>query len=207
MTTVIGLDLSLVCTGLTRIDHKTRHGTEGTEVRTQLVTSRGHRTDHRSVKGARIRGIRDNVMTRIPRNTSLVVLEGISYASNNPGTDERHHLWWLISDACDHLGIPLTVCPPSTLKKFTTDNGAAKKAAVVAAVARMWPHVDLPTDDAADSLGLATIGAQHTHIPLPFPVLERHKLALTKIEWPQLQSNADTVKDTPDTANQDRQKR
>ncbi|GGG04317.1 hypothetical protein GCM10007304_18040 [Rhodococcoides trifolii] len=199
MTTVIGLDLSLVCTGIAHI------ATNRPDPIVHLVTSRGHRTDTRATKGARIRDIRNRIMNTIPRNTTLVVLEGISYASNNPGTDERHHLWWLISDALDHLDIPLAVCPPATLKKFVCDKGNAPKAAVVAAIARMWPTTELPTDDAADSLGLATIAAQHTKIPLPFPILERHKLALTKIDWPpQLRTDADTVISTPTTNQQDR---
>ncbi|WP_139812900.1 hypothetical protein [Prescottella equi] len=185
---IIGIDPSLTSSGLAILGatpNPTIH----------LIGQPGFKDDPRHIKGQRIRTIRTRIMNLVPRNTTLAVIEGRSYGHNLPGTDERSHLWWLISDALDHLKIPVAVCPPTTLKKWATDNGAARKPAVITAIERMWPGIQLPENpsapraerkaDAADALALATIGAQHSTWRMPYPVLERHKLAITKIAWPQ----------------------
>lgn len=184
---VAGIDPSLRCSGVTIL---------GTHPQPQihLIGQDGSNDDPRHIKGARIRHIRTRIMDLIPRNTTLAVIEGRSFGNNLPGTDERSHLWWLICDALDHLKIPIAVCPPTTLKKWATDHGHAKKPEVIAAIEHMWPGIQLPENpkakrderkaDSADSLALATIGQQHLRMPMPYLVLERHKLALTKIVWP-----------------------
>lgn len=197
--TVVGLDPSLVSFGVTCLTH-------GHDPITHLATSRGSRTDTWQDRQTRITQHRNNVMRLIPRNTELACIEGPAYSRGaDPGAWDRAHLWWLIIDALTALQIPYAVVPSTTLKKHICDRGNAKKAEVVAAIARMWPNLQLPTDDAADAAALATIAAQHCGYPLPFLILERHKLALAKIVWPQLTPDGDTLADVPaHTADQNR---
>lgn len=189
--TVVGLDPSLVSFGVTTL-------TPGHDPHTHLANSTGHRDDTWQQRQTRITQHRNNVMALIPRNTQLACIEGPAYSRGaDPGAWDRAHLWWLIIDALTALRIPYAVVPSTTLKKHICDRGNAKKAEVVAAIARMWPNLQLPTDDAADAAALATIAAQHLGYPLPFLVLERHKLALAKIDWPQHPTTGDTLAAVP----------
>ncbi|MBF6298256.1 hypothetical protein IU459_11960 [Nocardia amamiensis] len=178
MTTVVGIDHSLSDTGIAIIR-------PDTQPELLTVSSSGKNTDDRPTRGRRMREMRTAIMDNIPRDTSLAVIEGMSFGHNQPGQDRIHHLWWLISDAFDHLGLPLAVVPPNTVKKWAADDGRAKKPAVRAAISEMWRGLRIPNSDTADALCCGTIGAQHLGLPLPYLVLERHRLALSKIEWPQ----------------------
>jgi crossover junction endodeoxyribonuclease RuvC len=191
VTVVVGIDPSLTSTGIATI-------TNNGNAETTLVRTDGNiYTDAPHVTRARIRSIRTRVMDLIPRNTHIVAIEGRSFGHNQSGTDQRVHLAYLIADACDHLGLPTVQVPPSTLKKWICDNGNANKAQVLDATTRMWPHTHIPNDDAADGLCLATLTRQHLGLPVPYLVLERHKLALAKIDWPQLAADGDTLTAVP----------
>lgn len=178
MTIVCGLDPSLTSTGLAilRTDHTPRLHT---------IASTGRKSDSWSQRQARLHTLRNDVMALIPRDTTLAVIEGPSLASTGTGQHDRAWYWGKLFDAFTHLRIPVAVCPPTTRAKWATDRGNAGKADVAVAVARMWPGVEIRGDDQADALAFASIAAQHLHLPVPYRVLERHKLAVAKIEWPE----------------------
>ncbi|WP_282775798.1 crossover junction endodeoxyribonuclease RuvC [Nocardia sp. CC201C] len=177
MTTVVGIDHALGRTGIAiiRDDH---------DPDLRAVTSTGKSTDTHSARARRMISMRNQIMREIPRDADLIVIEGLSFGHNQPGQDRIHHLWWLIVTACDRIGLPLASIPPTTMKKWATDNGQAKKPDVLAAISGMWPGVRLPNNDLADALGCATAGAQHLGMPVRYLVQERHTLALSKLVWP-----------------------
>lgn len=177
MTTVVGIDHSLSRTGLAIIR-------DDADPELITVASTGKDTDTRLQRGQRMREMRTAIMDQVPRDTVLAVIEGMSFGHNLPGQDRIHHLWWLLADAFDLLRIPLAVIPPNTLKKFTTDDGWADKPKMRAGLSVMWPGLRIPNHDAGDALAAATAGAVHLGMPLLFLVLERHRLALSKLEWP-----------------------
>ncbi|MBH5146313.1 crossover junction endodeoxyribonuclease RuvC [Rhodococcus erythropolis] len=177
MTGIIGWDLSLTGTGISRIQP---NGTANT----WRVASTGRKGATLAQRNQRLIKIRNEVMAHT-READLIVVEGPAYGMRSQaGTHDRSGLWWLLVAAAMHQKIPIVECPPTTRAKAMTDRGNADKSSVVAAVARMWPTVEFKSDDEADALALATIGAIHYRYPVPFLVLERHKLALTKIVWP-----------------------
>lgn len=179
MTIVVGVDHSISRTGLAviRDDH---------DPELISIASSGKDTDPRIVRGRRMREVRDAIMDQVPRAAALAVIEGMSFGHNYPGQDRIHHLWWLLADAFDALRIPLAVIPPTTLKKFAADHGFATKPKMRAALSVMWPGLHIPNHDAGDALAAATAGAQHLGMQMRYLVLERHRLALSKIEWPQV---------------------
>lgn len=197
---IVGIDPSLTSTGIAFHTGTTEHA------ETTLVRTAGNVfKDPPHITRARIRTIRTRVLDLIPRNTHIVAIEGRSFGHNQAGTDQRVHLGYLIADGCDHLGIPTVQIPPTTLKKWICDNGNANKSDVYAATKKMWPTTHIPNDDAADALCLATLTAQHLRQPVPHLILERHHLALAKVDWPQLPTIADTITEVPhETAHQER---
>ncbi|MRH86028.1 hypothetical protein GFY24_00860 [Nocardia sp. SYP-A9097] len=185
MTIVVGIDPSLTGTGLAVI------GTTPTgdpwaldPVRLHTIASRGKRSDTWDMRAARLVQLRNDTMHLIPRDTALAVLEGPAFGAQGAGQHDRSWYWGKLFDALTSLGIPVAVCPPTTRAKWATDKGNAGKADVAMAITKLWPALDIRGDDQADALCHASIGAQHLGLPVPYRVLERHKLALSKIVWP-----------------------
>lgn len=179
---VVGIDPSLTGTGLAVLT------TNGRRIDTALRTigSTGKRSDTWPMRAARLTKLRNTVMRHVPRTATLAVLEGPSYGSSTPGMHDNAWYRGKLYDALVSLGIPTAVCPPATLKKWATDNGNADKDAMSVSVSALWPIVEWRNDNEVDGLGLASIGAQHIGMPVPYLILERHKLAISKVEWPTI---------------------
>lgn len=173
---VVGIDPSLTGTGLAIITNNTPQ--------LHTIASRGKRDDTWQQRAHRLTELRNNTMGLIPRNTELCVIEGPAYAAQGAGIHDRAGYWWMLYQALTALKIPTAVCPPTTRAKWATDKGNAGKADVAMAITKLWPNTTIRGDDQADALCFATIAAQHLKHPMPYLVLERHKLALTKIVWP-----------------------
>ena len=180
MTRVTGIDPSLTGTGLAVLT--STGGRVDTMLRT--VGSTGKRSDTWAMRGARLTKLRNETMRWVPRDTTLAVMEGPAYGVQGSGIHDRAGYWWMLYQALTALKIPVAVCPPTTRAKWATDKGNSGKADVAVAVSRLWPVVEWRGDDEADALALASMGAQHIGMPVPYMVLERHKLAVSKIEWP-----------------------
>lgn len=180
MTRVTGIDPSLTGTGLAVLT------SNGSRVDTALRTvgSTGKRSDTWAMRGTRLTKLRNEVMRWVPRDTTLAVIEGPAYGVQGSGIHDRAGYWWMLYQALTSLKIPVAVCPPTTRAKWATDKGNSGKADVAVAVSRLWPVVEWRGDDQADALALASMGAQYIGMPVPYAVLERHKLAVSKIEWP-----------------------
>lgn len=185
MTTVIGLDPSLTGTGLAIITTTPPHDPWLLDpVRLHTIASTGKKGASWQQRHDRLVKLRNDVMGLIPRDTRLAVIEGPAFAAQGQGVHDRSWYWGKLYDALMSLGIPVAVCPPATRAKFATDRGNAGKADVAMAISGMWPGLGIRGDDQADALCFASIAAQHIGLPVPYRVLERHKLALSKIEWP-----------------------
>ncbi|KJF21941.1 hypothetical protein C7T36_18345 [Rhodococcus sp. AD45-ID] len=176
---VVGIDPSLTGTGIAIIINNTPQ--------LQTIASRGKRDDTWQQRATRLTDLRNRTMNLIPRNTELAIIEGPAYAAQGSGNHDRAGYWWMLYQALTALKIPTAVCPPTTRAKWATDKGNAGKADVAMAIAKHWPETTIRGDDQADALCFATIAAQHLNHPMPYLILERHKLALTKIAWPQMQ--------------------
>lgn len=195
MTVVVGIDPSLTSTGVAIYEAADEWHSRDPQLHT--VASRGYRDDTHTQQLERLIDLRNRTMALVPRNTTLAIIEGPSFASQGSGQHNRAGYWWMLAQALHALGIPTAVVPPTTRAKWATDKGNAGKADVAMAISKLWPNVNIHGDDQADALCFASIGAQHYGLPVPYLVLERHKLALAKIAWPQLSSSGDTLTSVP----------
>lgn len=154
MGEVIGIDVSLTCTGVA----SSKEWTVGLKGSTE-----GCVLD-------RVRLMRDRVLLRVPRDVDLVVIEGMAVAAGaGTGTAsglivERGALLWMIIDQLDRWGgCPIALAAPTTLKAHWAGSGRATKTEMMTS-ARQLPWFAGGPDEAdalaACSAGLASLGRQ-----------------------------------------------
>jgi Holliday junction resolvasome RuvABC endonuclease subunit len=153
LTRVIGLDLSLTQSGWAWSDAETAEAPITAICPKFPATPTDPLLEIKRLKHI-LNWVRD--MVKPPQET-LVVLEGISFASKSAVADQiagMHYLirFWLFQCDIDYL-----VVAPSTLKKFVLGTGAGKKEQMLKAVFQRW-GMDLQTSDEADAVGLVYIG-------------------------------------------------
>lgn len=195
MRKVLGLDLSISCTGVAG----TLTGTGGSGWAGIIPT-----TPYRKRKtGEPIQEERNRVAqlhVRIShiaatlkdcylQGVDLVVMEGLAFDSNDTGRQSAG-LAWIVRHQLASLGIPYALVPPTTLKRYATGSGGATKGEIIATVTRWIPGIldDVPVglrDNAADATVLALMGQhyldQHVTISSDLRIA-----ALGKCYWPEL---------------------
>jgi len=90
-------------------------------------------------------------------DAELVLIEGPAFAMNDPGSQERSGLAYLIRMALWEKNIPVLLPAPNQLKKFAAGSGAAKKEMVIKEVFRNWGY-EAADNNQADAIALALIG-------------------------------------------------
>lgn len=166
---VAGIDISLTSTGV------------ATLAGTTAITSVGHRTDDLATRQRRLTLITGRVLTAVG-TVDLAVVEGPSHHSVGGSVWDRAGLWWRITTALMSRQIPVAVVPPSCRAKYATGSGAARKAAVLAAVAARY-GVTPQTDDEADALVLRAMGLDRLGHPLA-EVPSVNRGVLDACQWP-----------------------
>lgn len=170
---VIGVDLSLTCTGIAGAgwtDH----------VRPKNLT--GH---------PRLAFLVEHIGSYL-RHADLVVFEGPSFG---PGVKHRHEdlagLRVMMRHWCWKRGIRYAVVPPSNRALYATGRGNAAKGEVRTAVAdRYGIHTEgRARYDEADALVLAAMGLHHLGHPLA-EVPDRNATALIGCQWPDTEGLA-----------------
>lgn len=169
---VIGLDLSLTCTGVA--------GAEWTDhIR---PTTRGHQ---------RLAYLLDAIGTFI-RHADLVVIEGPSFGG---GVKHRHEdlagLRVMTRHWCWTHNIPYAVMPPSCRALYAAGKGNAAKGEVRTSVADRY-GIELEGRaryDEADAYALCAAGLDWSGHPLA-PVPEKNRTALDGTVWPDRQAVA-----------------
>lgn len=101
---------------------------------------------------------RKDALDKIYPGCKLVVIEGLSFGSNDPSAQERAFLHYSLREDLLRNGVQCVVCPPTTLKKFVTGSGAAKKDQMLLEVYKRW-SLTAKNDNEADAIGLCMIGA------------------------------------------------
>ncbi|WP_030173197.1 hypothetical protein [Streptomyces sp. NRRL S-813] len=165
---VIGLDLSLTCTGVA--------GEGWTDTIRPRTGLRGH---------PRLAFILERVTEHI-RGADLVVIEGPSFGG---GVAHRHEdlagLRVMVRHACWRRSIPYAVIPPSCRALYATGKGSGSKGAVRDAVrTRYGVDCDGPGRyDQADAYTLCAMGLHHLGWPLAV-VPDTHRRGLDGGQWP-----------------------
>lgn len=165
---VIGLDLSLTCTGIA--------GAGWSDiVRTK---KRGDDRLHHLV----------TVVGDFIKNADMVVMEGPSFGHGAlAGHEDLAGLRVLVRQYCYRHRIPYGVVPPSSLKMFATTRGNAAKGEVRTAVAERYGHhtEGVGRYDQADAYTAMAMGLHHLGHPLA-DAPERALRALDGCAWPEL---------------------
>jgi crossover junction endodeoxyribonuclease RuvC len=165
---VVGLDLSLTCTG---VAVATQDGAI-----TDRITSSPARTVRKGdppltlqERAERLRRICHQIRGHITY-ADLVIIEGPSYGSDTPYMHDRSGLWWLVVADLRNLGYTVVEVAPKCRIRYALGKGAGSKDDVLSAVIRRYPHVDVNGNDEADALILAAMGARFLRHPLERPV-------------------------------------
>lgn len=164
---VIGLDLSLTCTGVA--------GPGWSDI---IRTKR--RGDDRL--NHLLAAVADFV-----KRADLVVMEGPSYGhANLAGHEDLAGLRVLVRQYCYRRHIPYGVVPPSSLKMFATGRGNATKGEVRSGVADRYGHhtEGVGRYDQADAYTAMAMGLHHLGHPLA-DVPDRALQALAGCAWPE----------------------
>lgn len=131
----------------------------------------------------RLLWLRAQVMTMVQENDQhIVYIEGYSFSSRNSHAHGLGELGGVIRLSLYERGIPYVDVPPSSLKKYATGKGNARKELVlVEAVKRLeYPGAN---DNEADALWLRALGMEHQGSPT-VEVPKVHRKALEKIGDP-----------------------
>lgn len=176
---VTGIDLSMTSTGVAWI------GADG-DTLTRSVTSKGKATDDLEARATRIRRLTEDIAYQVPFG-ELVVIESPSFGSAGAGTWDRSGLWWsVVLFLMDENSNGIAMVAPTTLKKWLTGSGRAEKNTVGVHVGRLFPTTEIKTDDEADALGLAHLGACKLGLPVSRLAIHNDKaLAEVKAQWPR----------------------
>lgn len=180
MTTIIGIDASLVSTGLARIT------TDGTDWLAETGCAQSKPTSTTVAgRAARVRRIVADVLDFVLPCDVAVLEAPIFGGSFGQGTFERGWLWGAIASKLVEHSVPVLDVAPKTRASFAAQAGGADKAAVALAVGRMWPHwtpgVSAGVNDQADALALASIGVVLVALEPPFAMPAYRTKALAKI--------------------------
>ena len=177
--TVVGIDLSLTCTGIAIAKY-------GTITETTTVKSKGARGDSLEDRRMRLLGIRmgiEEILHPRRRTIDLIVIEAPSFGSVGGSQHDRSGLWWQLVDEWIDYGIAQVT--PMQRAKYGTGKGNSAKADVHAAVKANYAREDLPirTNDEADAVLLAAMGARHLERPVDV-VTPEQLAAMDKVDWP-----------------------
>lgn len=176
MTRILGIDPSLTATGLALIDTEDRIVPD-----TWVITSKGKTSDTLAQRQSRLDRIAHGVTVL---DADLAVIETPAHNQTTGHHHDRSGLWWLIVGGLLARDIPVVEVATTTVKKYATGKGNAPKDAVLLAVARRFPHVDIPDNNAADALVLAALGYDHlTGQPL-VDLPQANRYALDAVAWP-----------------------
>lgn len=182
MSTIVGIDPSLVACGVAILKHPSLADTPN---RPQLHTigETGRKGATTAERALRLRRQVHRVLKAVPDTATLAVIEGPAYAATHGGIHERAGLWWALYVGLAARRIPVAVCPPQTRAKFATGKGNASKTEVLDAMRHHWTTATIRNDNESDALALATAGGMRL---LWWPTeQDHHEDALAAIEWPE----------------------
>lgn len=89
----------------------------------------------------------------------LMVIEGYAHAAKH-GREQAGELGGVVKSEAYDAGIPVLVVPPTSLKKYVTGSGNAKKNVMLQQVYKRW-NEEFTDDNKADAFALRQLGMQY----------------------------------------------
>jgi len=179
---VLGVDQSLTMTGIAKIS---AHGSVAVSRIASAATDPG---DLRATRD-RIRMIVGSVLVFAPA-ACLSVIEAPIVMRNGQGGAQLERAW-LFGLLVDQLLLrgPVVQVRTTTRAMYATDNGAAKKPEVLAAMRSKFPDLVIRDDNEADALALACMGATYLGSPIDGPTSKKQQQAMTSTVWPPMKES------------------
>ena len=173
---VMGLDLSLTCTGVAVLwdDQRLDLDTATTPPSGSGLHSRHGRIAYLTEQAISIEG----------DPHTLAVVENPAYSRTQGSNTDRMGLWWDVVGKLLDRECHVATVTPSALKKWVTGTGNADKAAVAAVIARLCPDADITSSDVADAAALALMGAHRLGWRADLDNGYRADV-LGKVDWPE----------------------
>lgn len=156
---VVALDLSLTSTGVAILN------SDGTAV-TWTLRSTGKSADSLAQRASRIAGIANTVVP-IPNDDDEVIIESPAHGAPGGSTWDRAGLWWAVVMGLAERRIVTHHVAPTTVKKWIAGSGRAEKNTVGVHIGRLFPDVEIKSDDEADALAMAHIAAVRAGFDVP----------------------------------------
>lgn len=182
---VTGLDLSLTGSGVVTVETAEAPGVSAFRAAVDEFGTGPTATDL-SARGHRLRSVAAPVL-RAARGSDLLVIEDLYMGSGTGGQLDRAGLFWLVVATLTHEGYPVALVTNNHLKMYALGRGAGKgtdKDYVLAAVVRRYPTVNVQSNNTADALVLAAMGARHLGYPIDPDLPESHTRAMRAVHWP-----------------------
>lgn len=132
----------------------------------------------------RLAGIVQRVVDQTP-DGSLVFMEAPSYGSTGSGTFDRSGLWWWMFSELVAIQCRVVPVSPAQRMLYATGKGGGRDAgkdAVIAAVTRRYPDLDVRDNNVADATVLMMMARRAAGIPAEEFMPAANLKALDKLE-------------------------
>jgi crossover junction endodeoxyribonuclease RuvC len=191
--TILGLDLSLTSTGACRIQ-LTPHplAPQDVTVHLQRVTSKaptppkGDKNPTLAQTSIRLRKLAGQI-TALAVGADLVLVEAPALSRTSGHAHDRSGLWWLVVARLTGAGLNVVEVQPGTVKTYAVGKGggvgADKDAVLAAVVLRYQKLATVTSNDEADALVLAAMGARWIGQPIEDSLPQTHSRALKAVRW------------------------
>jgi len=147
----MGIDLSLVETGIVCL--------ENGEI-TQRLLIKSKPSDEKEIERIQkiARQVTESILSYKP---DLIVVEGLSYGSKNTTSlCQLAKLNFSVEIFCYQMGHPYLMVPPTTLKKFITGKGNAKKELMLLRIYKRY-GIEFENNNLADAYALCRLGEDY----------------------------------------------
>ena len=148
---IVGLDISMTGTG-------TAVWADGEWLGTYKFGRKGSKDEPIPQRRKRILTLADQIhAVAEPADIDIVMVEQPAYSRGGAGTWDRAGAWWAILGPYVDHHVKIQQVAPNTLKKFATDDGAASKTQMIAAMLRRHPAAGVMDDNTADAVSLVDL--------------------------------------------------
>lgn len=176
-TRIVALDLSLASTGVAW--GVTGHGWP----QVMRVESKPSRNPTLASRSKRLRTIASQVFDRCA-GADLILVEAPTYSGKTTGSaHDRAGLWWMIVGRLTGSGLNVVEVELHAVKMYACGRGNADKDAVLSAVVRRYPHVEVTGNDEADALTMYAMGARLCGSPIDGQMPATHLRAMERVAW------------------------
>lgn len=179
MPKILGIDSSLTGTGLSRavmpdiMVGVNPHGPVPVDVQLATVgASKPKPTDTWLAKARRVHEVLDKIDGALAADQyDAVGLEELAYGAKGDAAVVLHWLWGEVIQLVRLREVPLYLVNVSSVKKFATGNGNAKKDEVMLAMANRYPQFAIKDNNQSDALAVCmivarTVGVAFDEMPL-----------------------------------------